>query len=192
MSEINHRLGDRLRTLVDGEQPSAALRPNIEERLRRRHAPPTSAPRVLAFATVVATLIVGAALMGGGYGSSDSDQRMSAVMPAATGDPMPSGPDLPPGRSSTRVLIANATSTPGIADATLRRLEAAGYIGAGTLDAPALSATTRVFYAPGYEAEALDAARLLGLGVSAVNRTPPAVPEPNGAEVLVIVGTDLG
>jgi hypothetical protein len=59
------------------------------------------------------------------------------------------------------------------------------------LDAPAPSADSRVYFAPGYEAEALDVARLLGLGESAVNRTPPPYPEPNGADVLLVVGDDL-
>ncbi|MDQ4098366.1 MAG: LytR C-terminal domain-containing protein [Actinomycetota bacterium] len=59
------------------------------------------------------------------------------------------------------------------------------------MDAPVLWSTSRIYFAPGYEAEALDVARLLGLGMSAVNRTPPPVPDPNGADVLVVIGQDL-
>lgn len=192
MSEINHRLGDRLRILVAGEEPSATLRSDIEEQLRQPLPRSNTAPRVLALATVVAAFVMGVVALAGGLGSSDSDQQVSAISPAVSGDPTLSpAPDLPHGRFSTRVLAANATQTPGMAQATLQRLQATGYIGVGFLDAPALSTTSRVYFAPGYEAEALDVAHLLGLGVSAVNRTPPPVPEPNGADVLVVVGTDL-
>ena len=192
MSEINHRLGERLRILVAGEEPSATLRRDIEEQLRQPLPRSNTAPRVLALASVVAALVVGAVALTGGLGSSDSDQQVSAVTPAVSGDPALSpAPDLPHGRSRTRVLAANAARTPGIADATLQRLQAAGYIGVGSLDAPAVSTTSRVYFAPGYEAEARDVADLLGLGLSAVNRTPPPVPGPNGADVLVVIGTDL-
>ena len=192
MSEIDNRLGDRLRLLVAGEEPSAAWRSNVQEQLRQPLAHRDAAPRVLALATVFAALFVAAVALGGGLDGSRSDRRVSAIAPAMSGDsPQSPAPDLPHGRSSTRVLASDATRTQGIAQATLERLQAAGYVIAGSLDAPALSTTTRVYSAPGYEAAALDVARLLGLGVSAVDRTPPPVPPPNGAEVLVVIGTDL-
>jgi hypothetical protein len=192
MSEINDRLGDRLRILVAGEEPSATLRSGIQRQLRQPLARRNRAPRVLTLVTVVAALILGTVALAGGLRSSDSNQQVSAVTPAASGDPTLSpAPDLPHGRSSTRVLAANATQTPGIAQAILQRLGAAGYIGVGSLDAPVLSTTSRVYFASGYEAEALDVARLVGLGESAVNRTPPPIPDPNGADVLVVIGRDL-
>ena len=192
MSEIDNRLGDRLRILVACEEPSAALRSDIQEQLRQPLPRRNTTPRALALATVFAALLVGAVALAEGLGSSDSDKQVSAIAPAVSGDSTVSpAPDLPHGRSSTRVLASNATRTPGVAQATLQRLQATGYISVGFLDAPALSTTSRVYFAPGYEAEALDVARLLGLGVSAVNRTPPPVPEPNGADVLVVIGTDL-
>lgn len=191
MPEIDHRLGDRLRTLVAGEEPSPTMRSSIEERLRAPLPQRKPAPRVAVLAGVAAALVVGAVGLAGLQGSSGSDQRVSAVMPASGEGVQFPVAGVPHGRASTRVLISNATRTPGLADATLERLEAAGYIGVGSMDAPALATTSRVFFATGYEAEALDVARLLGLDESAVNRTPPAVPDPNGADVLVIVGTDL-
>lgn len=186
MSDMNRRLGDRLHLLVAGEEPSPALRGDIERQLRRPLPRRNPAPRVLALASVIGALVVGTIAVAGGLGSPDSGQQVSAIAPAS-----PPPAEVPHGRSSTRVLAADATRTPDTAQAALRRLQAAGYIGAGVLDNPAPATTSRVYYAPGYEAEALDVARLLGLDESAVNRTPPAVPEPNGAEVLVVVGTDL-
>lgn len=189
MSEMNHRLGDRLQLLVAGEEPPATLRRKVEQQLRRPMPRRNPAPRVLVLASVVTTLVVGSLALAGGLGSPDSGQQLSAIAPSAPALPPAAG--LPHGRSSTRVLVADATRTLDTAQAALRRLQAAGYIGAGVLDAPAPATTSRVYHAPGYEAEALDVARLLGLDESAVNWTPPAVPEPNGAEVLVVVGTDL-
>lgn len=189
MSDMNRRLGNRLHLLVAGEEPSPALRRDIERQLRRPLPRRNPAPRVLALASVIGALVVGTLAVAGGLGSSGTGQQVSAVAPTAPASP--SAADLPHGRSSTRVLAADATRTPETAQAALRRLQAAGYISAGVLDNPAPASTSRVFYAPGYEAEARDVARVLGLDESAVNRTPPAVPEPNGAEVLVVVGTDL-
>lgn len=192
MSEIHECLGDRLHSLVAGEEPSANLRRDVEARLRQPLARTHAAPRVLALASVAAGLIVGAVGLAGGLGSSDQDQQVSAVRPAVSGDPTLSpAPDLPHGRAGTRVLASNATQTPEVAARTLQRLEAAGYTAVGSMDAPALWATSRVYFGPGYEAEALDVARLLGLDVSAVNRTPPPIPEPNGPDVLVVIGEDL-
>jgi hypothetical protein len=192
MSDINHRLGDRLRLLVAGEEPSATLRSDIDAQLRQPLARRTTAPRVLALATGVAVVVVGAVALAGRLGSPESDQKVSAITPAVSGGPTLSPvPDLPHGRSSTRVLAADATRTPGIAHATLQRLQGAGYISVGSLDAPELWTTSRIYFTSGYEAEALDVARLLGLDGTAVNRTPPPVPDPNGAEVLVVIGTDL-
>ena len=189
MSEMSRGLGDRLQLLVASEEPSANLRRDIERQLRRPLPRRNPAPRVLALASVVGALVVGTVALAGGLGSSGSGQQVSAVAPAAPA--LPAAADLPHGRSATRVLAADATRTPDTAQAALRRLQAAGYISAGVLDNPAPATMSRVFYAPGYEAEARDVARVLGLDESAVNRTPPAVPEPNGAEVLVVVGTDL-
>ncbi len=189
MSEMNHGLGDRLQLLVAAEEPPATLRRNVEQQLRRPLPRRNPVPRVLAMASVVAALVVGTVALAGGLGSPDSGQQVSAIAPSAPA--LLPAAELPHGRSGTRVLAADATRTQDTAQAALRRLQAAGYIGAGVLDAPAPATTSRVYYAPGYEAEALDVAHVLGLDESAVNRTPPAVPEPNGAEVLVVVGTDL-
>jgi hypothetical protein len=192
MSEINHRLGDRLRTLVEEEDPSPTLRSDIEAQLRQPVARSKTAPKILALAAVVAALVVGTVALAGSGGSSGSDQQVFAVPPPVPVDStLAPTSDLPHGRSSTRLLTADATRTPGTADAARQRLEAAGYIGVGSLDAPQPAAASGVYFAPGYEAEALDVARLLGLGESAVNRTPPPYPEPNGADVLLVVGDDL-
>lgn len=192
MSEIHDHLGNRLRTLVASEEASAGLRSNIEEQLRRPLQPSTTAPRVWALAGVVAAFVVGSVALTGGPGSSDSDQQVSASTPAASGDPAPApAPDLPHGRSSTRVLAADATGTPGTAEATLQTLRTAGYIGVGSMDAPVQLTTTRVYFAPGFESEAQDVATLLGLGASAVDRPSQPVPEPNGADVLVVIGEDM-
>lgn len=187
MTESSSCLGDRLRDLVGAEAPSAALRSAIEEQLRRPLPARNPGPRVLALAASAA-VIVAAVFLAAGAGPVDPGQRASAVTPAVPGDV--SAPDLPHGRSSTRVLASNATRTPAIAPATLQRLKEAGYVTVGSMEAPELSTTSRVYFAPGYEAEARDVARLLGLDDSAVNRTPPPVPEPNGAEVLVVLGAD--
>ncbi|MFP5318000.1 MAG: LytR C-terminal domain-containing protein [Acidimicrobiia bacterium] len=189
MPEIGPGLADRLRALVADEEAPVSLRSGIQQQLRRPHPRSGVGPRVLVLATAAAMLVAVVAVAGG-QGPFSSDRGLSVVTPAAQGH-APAAPDLPHGRSGTRVLASDATRTPGIASATLQRLQAAGYVTAGSLDAPERATTTRIYFVPGYEAEARDVARVLGLGESAVNRTPPAVPDPNGAEILVVIGSDL-
>ncbi len=103
--------------LVASEEPSADSRRGIQERLGQPLPRRRPAPRILALATVFAALLVGALAVAEGLASSDSDDQVSAIAPAVSGDStLDPVPDRP-------------------------------------LDAPALSTTSRVYFAPGYEAE---------------------------------------
>ena len=116
--------------------------------------------------------------------------------------PQPSVTFLPSGTTTTqplrapaavKVLPANGTSTAGAGTKTGDRLKTAGYDVLAATNTTKAATTSSVEFAPGFEREARVVAQLLGLADSAVQPipTPAPVPDLRGANLLVIVGTDL-
>jgi len=119
-----------------------------------------------------------------------------------TPSPQPSLTFLPSAPTSTqplrapaavKVLPANGTSTAGAGTKTGDRLKTAGYNVLAATNTSKPATTSSVEFAPGFEREARVVAQLLGLADSAVQPlpTPAPVPDLRGANLLVIVGTDL-
>ncbi len=90
-----------------------------------------------------------------------------------------------------KVRVGNAASRGGIAGAGTRVLDQAGYDTLGAKNADSPSDTSIVYYIDGYQADAAQAARLLG--VPEVNIAPmpadPGVPIED-AMLVVILGAD--
>lgn len=101
--------------------------------------------------------------------------------------------------AEVNVLVANAIGTAGIAGATADVLVADGYIGVAA-DAPN-GPTSSILYKPGYDADALAVASILGAGPDIVQPAPADGTIPvnqnavddgraEAANVVVIIGSD--
>lgn len=96
--------------------------------------------------------------------------------------------------SEVAVRAANGTGTPGIAGRVSDRLRPLGYEIIEPTDASRTIDTSAVQYVPGFEAEALEVALVLGLSPEAVGpleAVPPVVGGVEGADVVVLVGPEL-
>src|SRR5436309_10784032 len=96
--------------------------------------------------------------------------------------------------AEVKVLPANGTGASGAAGRTGDKLKAAGYnVLAATNTAKQPLSSSAVYFKPGLEREARVVATLLALPDSTVQAmpTPPPVPDPKDADVVVVVGPDL-
>jgi hypothetical protein len=95
---------------------------------------------------------------------------------------------------AVKVLVANGTPTAGVASRLSTRLKGQGYdtVGAGT-NASQAATTSKVYYQPGFAAEAATLAQLLKLPPSAAQPMPSPAPVNNlgSANVVVVAGPDL-
>lgn len=94
--------------------------------------------------------------------------------------------------SEVTVLVANGSGIKGLGSMNADALKALGYNTLTAVDATkALDAST-VQHAEGYQAEAQSIALTLGLQPSAVQAlNSPAVPDTQGATVIVLLGADI-
>jgi hypothetical protein len=94
-----------------------------------------------------------------------------------------------------KVLPANGTNTAGAGTLIFNRLKQAQYnvLAATNTTTQGSATTSNVYYNPGFEREARVVAQLLGLPDSAVlpMPTPPPVSDTRGADIIVVVGSDL-
>ena len=191
MGDFDSDLRERMRRLVSTEEPSQRSWDGIEAQLRLSDGVGSArnTTRTLVAAAVALVVVASVLVM---RQVSDGDQRVvvGIAAPATTAGPA-SGSASPGSPGTTRVMTANATATAGLATATLQLLQSAGYLGTRAIDAFRPSDTSRVYFAPGYEADARAVARLLGLSESAVDPTEAPVVQPTGADLVVVVGRDL-
>ena len=92
------------------------------------------------------------------------------------------------------MLVANGTSVAGAAGATSDQLVSdRGYGGIGAVNATEAFEETAIFYAAGYELDAIQIAQSLNAPPGAVAPMPadPPVGDLEQAHVLVVLGTDL-
>jgi hypothetical protein len=139
-------------------------------------APPTTAPpRTLRTAADDATDVPAE------DGSADGGSAAGQVKPAA----------------EVRVLVANDTTTGGLAGTVTNTLTAQGYATLTptntTTQGADAAAPSVVYFAQGYRPDAVAVAGLLGLGETSVAQMPesPPVADLGRANLLVIVGADL-
>jgi hypothetical protein len=95
--------------------------------------------------------------------------------------------------SSVSVVVANATSTSGLAAHYSTTLGAQGWAMKTPTDASTHEATSAVYYAAGQQQAAATIATTLGLKPAAVLPLTTAVPVPgvSGIDVVVVIGADL-
>lgn len=91
-----------------------------------------------------------------------------------------------------KVVSANGTDVKGAARKATDALRAAGFNVLAPVDAGKSVTATTVYFAAGFEREAQAVASLLGLGADVVKvlPTPPPIPDPRGANVVVVVGPE--
>jgi hypothetical protein len=125
-------------------------------------------------------------LPGGGGSSGGFTTTTSKATTSTVASPLRNPQDV-------KVLVANGTSTPGLAGRISDALHAKGYNTlAGTNSSEKPSATI-VYFQPSYSGDATSLASKLNLPSSAVQTMaqPPPVANLNGADILVILGPDL-
>jgi hypothetical protein len=96
-------------------------------------------------------------------------------------------------RSNVKVLVANGSSVNGAASSYATLLSHQGWGTLTAVTATARVATSSVYYAPGQQVAAADIASTLALAPAAVLALSASVPVPGtaGADVVVLIGTDL-
>ena len=137
---------------------------------------------------------------GGGVGV-DVGVGGSTVPPdgSSTASTLPSGPaGTTPTTLASRapsevsVLVGNGTGIRGLGGQTADALKAIGYNTLTAVDATKALDVTNVQFADGYEPEARAIAVTLGLPSTAVQAlNSPAVPDTQGANVIVLLGADV-
>lgn len=128
---------------------------------------------------------VGGSTVPSGSGSSDSTLP---PIPATT------TPTTQPSRAPAEVsvLVANGTGIRGLGGQTASALKGVGYNTLEAVDATRALDVTSVQYAESYEPEARAIALTLGLPSTAVQAlNSPAVPDTQGANVVVLLGADV-
>jgi hypothetical protein len=95
--------------------------------------------------------------------------------------------------SSVKVVVSNGTSTKGLAGTLSKKLAGIGYDVLAPTNTTARA--TAVYYAAGYQGDALAVANSSGIGPNAVQQLGATSPLPaaqvHGAQVIVIIGPDL-
>jgi hypothetical protein len=119
----------------------------------------------------------------------------STTLPPTTAPPLTTTTRAP---TQVKVLVANGTTTSGVALTAKNTIGQAGYNVLAPVDATAAAkatqANTRVFYAAGYDSEARKIAALLGLTPAPQPLPMPTTAVPvsdlKAANVLVVIGPD--
>ena len=96
-------------------------------------------------------------------------------------------------RSSLSVVVANGTSTSGLAAHYTTEIGAAGYAMKTPLDTTTPQTTSAVYYASGQQAAASSIAASIGVKPSEVQPLTTSVPVNGvtGSDVVVVIGQDL-
>ncbi|MEY2402635.1 MAG: LytR cell envelope-related transcriptional attenuator [Acidimicrobiaceae bacterium] len=147
---------------------------------------------------IAAAVILGAGLLANGFrddhtasGSSPSPTTTKTTVAGATTTPVVQAHDP----AQVKVLVLNGSGKSGVAKAAKDQLAAANYtvLEPGNAAGGTITASI-VYFVPGYDADAGTIAAKLGLPASAAqplpNPLPPTVADAQGANIVVIIGTD--
>ena len=94
--------------------------------------------------------------------------------------------------SAVKVLVANGTTTKGVAGKLATKLNTDGYDTLAATNTSSTVSASAVYYATGYQGDADAVASASGLTSAAVQPLTSSVPvSPGSAEVVVVVGPDL-
>jgi hypothetical protein len=147
---------------------------------------------------IAVAVLLGAGLLANGFrddngpaagGTTQTTRPTGSTGTTASTIPQPHDP------AQVKVLPLNGSGKTGVAGQAAEQLKAANYtlLEAGNAGGGTLSASI-VYFMPGYDADAAAIAAKLGLPAGAVQPlpTPPpaAVGDPQGANVVVLIGTD--
>jgi hypothetical protein len=164
------------------------------QRGRRTPAPATTTATRGVIVVVIAAFIGFILLVKGGGGSTEgtpSNELPKVTAPPTTATPttgVPPATSVPP--AQLKVLVANGTTTKGLAGKTVTTLKTKGYTSSTATDAPQTT-TSQVYFVAGTEAEAKAVAAALGLPAARVAPMPGAPPVTVGQnKVLVLLGPD--
>ncbi len=96
-------------------------------------------------------------------------------------------------KADIKVLVANGTSTAGLAGTVSTTLRGKGYNTLASTNANLKVASTSAYFQSGYEGDAAVLAGVLGLPPTAVQPMPATLPVASvtGVNILVVVGPDL-
>jgi LytR cell envelope-related transcriptional attenuator len=151
-------------------------------------------------ALIATAVIVGIFLFRSGFEGPDTASADIGGDSAAAGDDSDDAPaqtttTLPAPRNPAEVvvLVLNASGVSGAAASESEALAAAGYQMAPAGNAPEGSdpATTLVYFAPEFQPDAGAVATAIGAPATAVQPMPPPPFDPTGANVVVVLGTDV-
>lgn len=147
---------------------------------------------------VIAAALTGLLVLGVGFDDGGVDSASPAPEPTPTPDAEPTPEPTavvtrPP--AQVEVLVANATDTAGLAGNISTQLAGIGYSILEPTNATVAPSDglTDVYFAPGFEAEAIVVAAELQLPASQVSALPATAPidaDLAGVEVLVILAAD--
>jgi hypothetical protein len=164
---------------------------------RRAPAPATTTATRGVIVVVVAAFIGFILLLKGGGGAAEG--APTADLPTVTATPTTVTPTTVATPVTTvapaqlHVVVANGTSTKGLAARTATNLKARGYTAATSASATSQQVpTSQVYFVAGSEADARAVAQALGLPSARVAPmpTPPPVASLGTNKVLVLLGAD--
>lgn len=175
-------------------------------RPQRPSAPaPNPASRGVILVAVAVVLGVILLVKGGGVGfdSAETDLTIESGEEQTTVDEVTTTTEAEPSPTSVapaalKVVALNGAGINGYAGAAQQFLSVAGYTDTSATTAATQTATTIVYYAPGFEADAAKIAELFGLELSAVQPLPEgtslardAAEFPADTNVAVWLGPDV-
>lgn len=163
-----------------------------------RPATAAFAGRGIALVAVVAALV--AAVLA--FGFDDDDTTVSAGGTTTTAPTTTAPPDAGttttaaatsvPAAGDAKVIVANAAGVSGAAGRMGETLKGAGFTVVGATNASPKVSTTIVYFTEGFQSQATAVAAAIGVDAGNVKLmpTPAPVADLQGANVLVLLGTD--
>jgi LytR cell envelope-related transcriptional attenuator len=157
-------------------------------------------------ALICTALVVGIFLLRNGFGDQGvpdvSADTTAVTQPSGGGDaaapPEGGGTTAPPEQTPVKdpgdltVRVANAAGVNGAAANWTDTITQAGYKTVEATNAQPSRDTTAVLYAAGFDREAVELARAIGAPLDGtVALTEPPQVDPGGANLVVLLGTDL-
>jgi hypothetical protein len=155
---------------------------------------------LLAVAVVIGTILLQATDEQGDPFTQRTDDAAAVVTTTTAGeqgrddeDPQQDGSGAVRPPAEVKVIALNASGVAGVARKASDALARAGYQVLPAGNADERTEGSAVFFTPGFEAEALELARGLGLPVGAAQAlpTPPPAADLRGANLVVLIGPDL-
>lgn len=155
-------------------------------------------------ALIATAVIIGLFVLRNGFETKDAgdvapvvvDETTATTAPGTPGTDATTGTTAAPAPrppAEVTVLVANTTGVGGAAGGLSENLTGQGYVTAAPTDAQPALQTTQVLFVEGFEAEAQAVAAAVGAPAETVAAMPNPAPVPDlaGAQVLVMLGSDL-